>query len=377
MFRGNSANSNANTPSAREIVATIEAVTSGVENFKERLDALEGHVRASNERFTLSTRHGGAGDGVSPAAQKEFNAALRGQFNAMSTDSNTDGGYLVPDEIDRAISRFQSLYSPMRRLARVVTARGHYSKPHITDGVTSGWTTERGSRPETAGFKISMTSPPVGEVYANVPVTQQLLDDNDFNIGSVVEEEIATEFSEKEGDAWINGNSVDKPAGILSYPTVANASWAWGKLGFTVTGHATAFASSNPADPLIDLFYSLRAGYRSNSVWLMNSDTANRLNKLKDGQGNYLWQPSIAAGAPPSLLGRPVEIDDNMPAMGANTFPVAIGDWNRGYSIVDKTRTRILRDPYSSKPYVLFYATKRVGGAVMDFDAIKLLKCST
>jgi HK97 family phage major capsid protein len=193
----------------------------------------------------------------------------------------------------------------------------------------------------------------------------------------VVEEEIALNFAEKEGAAWITGDAIGKPSGLLSYPTIANASWAWGRLGFVVTGHATAFASTAPMDCLFDAYYGLKAGYRTNSSWLMSSATANIVRKFKDGQGNYLWTASVISGQPDALLGRPVEIDDNMPAVGANAFPIAFGDFYRGYTIVDKTRTRILRDPYSAKPYVMFYATKRMGGAVVDFDAIKLVKCST
>ncbi|NJL73327.1 MAG: phage major capsid protein [Candidatus Competibacteraceae bacterium] len=162
--------------------------------------------------------------------------------------------------------------------------------------------------------------------------------------------------------------------GFLTHTTVANASWAWGKLGFVVSGNGTGFATSSPTDCLYDLFYGLRAEYRANSTWLMSSATANVVSKFKDGEGRHVWQPSLQEGRPPTLIGRPVVIVEDMPPVGAGNFPIAFGDFRRGYTIVDRQGVRVLRDPYSAKPHVLFYTTKRVGGDVTDFAAIKLLK---
>jgi len=203
------------------------------------------------------------------------------------------------------------------------------------------------------------------------------LDDAGFDVESELAQDIAEAFSELEGAAFITGSGVGRPKGITQYDTIANTSWAWGKLGFIVTGNASNFAASNPADPLITLVYSLKSVYRQNASWVMNSTVAGTIRKFKDGQGNYLWQPSTILGQPDMLLGYPVFTDDNMPDVGSNTFPVAFGDFQRGYTIIDRLGLRVLRDPYTNKPFVNFYTIKRVGGGVANYEAIKLLKCST
>ena len=162
--------------------------------------------------------------------------------------------------------------------------------------------------------------------------------------------------------------------GYLDYAKVAGASWSWGNLGYIATGVAGGFAASNPADKLMDLAYALKSGYRQNAVWTMNRKTQSAIRKFKDGQGNYLWQPALAAGAKASLLGFPVVEVEHMPDIAADAYALAFGDFARGYLIVDRVGVRVLRDPYSSKPYVLFYTTKRVGGGVQNFEALKLMK---
>jgi len=196
------------------------------------------------------------------------------------------------------------------------------------------------------------------------------------DIAQWLADEVSITFAEQEGAAFISGNGIKKPKGVLAYPTVANASYAWGKLGFVVTGGAAAFASSNPADAIINLHYALKAGYRNNASWLISDAVMGTVRQMKDGQNNYLWAPPTV-DAPATILGKPVVTDDNMPALAANAFPIAFGDFQRGYLISDRMGVQVLRDPYTNKPYVQFYTTKRVGGGVVNFEAIKLLKCST
>jgi len=189
--------------------------------------------------------------------------------------------------------------------------------------------------------------------------------------------EVGITFAEQEGAAFISGNGVRRPRGLLTYPTVANASYDWGSIGYVVTGAAAAFATSNPADAMIDLYYALKAGYRNGATWLTSDAVMATIRKFKDGQGNYLWAPPTGVDMPATILGKPVATDDNMPALGANAFPVAFGDFRRAYLILDRVGIRVLRDPYTSKPNVKFYTTKRVGGGLANFEAVKLLKCST
>ena len=201
-----------------------------------------------------------------------------------------------------------------------------------------------------------------------------MLDDAAVDIEQWVADEVYTVFAEQEGAAFVNGNGISKPKGFLAYTKVPDASWTFGSLGYVATGAAGNFGESEPADALIDLVYSVRAGYRTNGKFVMSRRTQQALRKFKSSTGEYLWEPSSAANGQPSLLGFPVVEAEDMPDIAAGSFSVAFGDFQRGYIVVDRVGIRILRDPYSNKPYVLFYTTKRVGGGVQDFAAIKLLK---
>jgi HK97 family phage major capsid protein len=212
------------------------------------------------------------------------------------------------------------------------------------------------------------------ELYAMPAATATLLDDAAVNIDEWIAGEVELTFAVQEGAAFVNGDGSSKPKGFLAYDTVANASWVWGKLGYIASGAAGAFASSNPSDALVDLIYALKAGYRQNGAFVMNRKTQATIRKFKDSGGGYLWQPPAQAGGRASLMTFPLVEAEDMPDIAANALSVAFGDFRRGYLIVDRQGVRVLRDPYSAKPYVLFYTTKRVGGGVQDFDALKLLK---
>lgn len=299
------------------------------------------------------------------------------EAKALSVGSDPDGGYLVPDETERAVNSALKDISPIRAIAGVRQVSGSvYKKPFAITGADTGWVGEAAARPQTAAPTLAELTFPTMELYAMPAATQSLLDDSAVNIDQWLAEEVRASFAEQEGTAFVTGDGTNKPKGFLAYATVANGSWSWGNIGFIATGAAGAFAATDPGDKLIDLAYAVKAGYRANGRFVMSRSTQSVIRKMKDADGTYLWQPSLEAGAPSTLLGYPVAESEDMPDIAANSLSVAFGDFSRGYLIVDRVGIRVLRDPYSSKPYVLFYTTKRVGGGVQDFDAIKLLKFS-
>ncbi|MFP3945022.1 MAG: phage major capsid protein, partial [Alphaproteobacteria bacterium] len=223
---------------------------------------------------------------------------------------------------------------------------------------------------------LSLLEFPVMELFAMPAATQSLLDDAYVNVDEWLAEEIRTVFAEQEGAAFVNGDGVSRPRGFLSYPKAANGTEGWGELGFVLSGADGAFAATDPSDRLIDLVYGVKQAHRSAAHWVMNRSVQAEIRKIKDADGNYIWQPGIRDGQPASLLGYPVTEAPDMPDIASGSFSIAFGDFGRGYLIVDRVGLRILRDPFSAKPYVLFYTTKRVGGGVQNFEAIKLMKFS-
>ncbi|MHA6690590.1 phage major capsid protein [Devosia sp. A449] len=297
----------------------------------------------------------------------------------LTTQSDPDGGYLVPSETESTIDRVLGTVSTLRSLSRVITISGQeYKKLVNVGGATSGWVGEEDERPETANPKLREIVINTGEIYAMPGATQTTLDDARIDIGGWLGEEVSIEFSEQENRSFVSGNGVKKPRGFLSYDMVQNDAYAWGKLGFIASGDASGFIASsttaNPADALIDLHYALKQGYRANASWLMSDATMGKVRKWKDADGNYIWAAPTDKAGVATILGKQVHNDDNMPKVAANAFPIAFGDFRRGYLIADRAGIRVLRDPFTSKPNVLFYTTKRVGGGVVNFEAIKLLK---
>jgi HK97 family phage major capsid protein len=262
----------------------------------------------------------------------------------------------------------------MRRLATVRRiSTSTYKKLVSQGGASSGWVAEKGTRSETDTPTLREIAINTKEIYAQPFATQELLDDSGIDIAAWLGDEVAIEFDEQESDAFINGNGVEKPKGIAAYSMVANASYAWGKVGYIASGNASLL---NNADKLIDLQHALKAVYRNGAAWLMADTTLNTIRKFKDGEGNYLWRPGLAENAPDTLLGKPIEVDDNVDAIGGNKYPVFYGNFKRAYMIVDRIGTRVLRDPFSNKPYIAFYTTKRVGGGIVMYEAIKAMKIS-
>jgi HK97 family phage major capsid protein len=299
------------------------------------------------------------------------------ESKALSIGSNPDGGYLATEELEARVNRGVRNVSPIRAIAQVRRVSGSvYKKPFAIADAATGWVAETAARPETGTPTLAELSFPTMELYAMPAATSALLDDAAVDIDEWIADEVQGSFAQQEGTAFVTGNGTARPKGFLDYTKVANASWSWGNIGYITTGTAGAFAASNPGDRLIDLVYTVKTGYRANGTFVFNRATQAVIRKMKDLDGNYLWQPAAKAGDASTLMGFPVAESEDMPNIATDSYSVAFGDFRRGYLIVDRAGIRILRDPYSSKPYVLFYTTKRVGGGVQDFDAIKLLRFS-
>ncbi len=359
-----------------EKLARIDAA---IDSARTRLDRM-GLERARPPLADPITRDDGAAQEHKAAFDLyvragESDGLKRLEAKAMSAGSGPDGGYLVPDNLERTVLQRLAVLSPIRAIASVQQiSGGQYKRAVSTGAPVTGWVAETAARPGTDAPSLAQLAFPAAELYAMPAATQTLLDDSVVNVEEWLAGEVETAFAEQEGIAFVTGNGVGRPKGFLASDTVANASWAPGKLGFVGTGNSAGFAAANPSDVLFDLVYALRAAYRQNARFVMNRRTQSAIRKFKDADGNYLWQPALAADRSATLMGFPVTEAEAMPDIAAGSLSVAFGDFRRGYLVVDRMGLRVLRDPYSAKPYVLFYTTKRVGGGVQDFDAIKLLK---
>ncbi|WP_426032724.1 phage major capsid protein [Caulobacter sp. DWP3-1-3b2] len=301
--------------------------------------------------------------------------ALLLEAKGLSEGVATAGGYVAPPELERQILRRLQATSPMRDICQVRTiGSGTFRKPVSTAGLAASWVAETAARPETTPPTLDVIDFPAGELYASPAATQALLDDAYVNIDEWLAEEVQDAFAAQETAAFVSGDGVNKPKGLLAYVAAADASYAWGQMGYLATGVAGAWPATNPTDKLIDLIYAAKTQYRQNGRFVMNRRTVSAVRKFKDAQGNYIWNAALQPGQSASLLGYPVTEIEAMPDVGANTLALAFGDFEKGYLITDRAGVRVLRDPYSAKPHVLFYTTKRVGGGIQNFDAIKLLK---
>jgi HK97 family phage major capsid protein len=319
--------------------------------------------REHKAAFELYVRHG------ETAGLK----ALEGK--ALSAGSGPDGGFLVPVPAEREITLRMMQVSPIRALATVrEISTSVYKKAFSITGPATGWAAETAARPQTNSQVIADLNFPTMELYAMPSATQTILDDAAVDVERWIAEEIDSVFAEQEGAAFVNGDGVSRPQGFLTPAKVANGSWSWGRIGYVPTGVSGALPAAHPSDILVDLVYALKAGFRQNAAFVLNRKTLSSIRKLKATTGEYLWQPPATLGATSSLMNFPVVEAEDMPDIAADTFAIAFGDFRRGYLIVDRVGVRVLRDPFSAKPYVLFYTTKRVGGGVQNFEAIKLLK---
>mgnify|MGYP001495226174 CR=1 FL=1 len=335
------------------------------------------HLGGAGARETAAVRdHRRAFDEYVRKGETANLARLEAKALAVTTNSGADGGYLVPPETERAVMSALKDISPIRAIASVRQVSGSvYKKPFATTGFATGWVAETTAR-SSPSYTPTLVEVPFAtkEIYAMPAATATLLDDSAVNIDEWIAEEVRDTFALQEGTAFVKGNGTTEPKGFMSYDKAAAGSEPWGEIGFIKTGANGAFPGSSPSDKLIDLVYTLNASYRAGGTFIFNRGTQAVIRKMKDDEGNYLWQPAVAAGLPSQLMGYPVVESEDMPAITTGSYSIAFGDFRRGYLIVDRVGIRILRDHYSSMPYVLFYTTKRVGGGVQDFNAIKLLQ---
>lgn len=288
-----------------------------------------------------------------------------------------DGGYAVPREIDAQIDATLKSISPIRRIANVVqVGSAGYRKLVTQNGVSSGWAAETASRPETGTPTFNEIVPPMGDLYANPAASQFMLDDAQFDVEAWLANEIAMEFARAEGAAFVTGSGSNRPKGFVTGPvsTAGDGTRAFGTLQYIASGADGGFSSSAPQDRLVDLIASLRSPYRQGAVWVMNARTLAAVRKMKTADGDFLWQAAMSADRADTLLGYAVVEAEDMPDIAPGSLSIAFGNFRSGYLIAERAETAILRDPYTNKPYVYFYATKRVGGIVSNSEAIKLMK---
>ena len=307
------------------------------------------------------------------------------QRKAMNMTTPEEGGFAIPTDLDREILSLMRVENVMRQICNVITVgTSDYKKLVNKHGATVGWVGETDTRPQTGTPNLAQLVPYMGEIYAMPAATQQNLDDSFFSVEAFLSEEIAAEFAEEEETVFVSGNGTKKPKGFLDYAvaTTADGTRAFGTLQYRATGTAGGFRPiggspvGNPADDIIDLVGDLKKKMLSGAVFLACKAIYTAIRKFKDANGNYIWQPSIQAGKPDLLLGYPAIICEAMPGLVSGASALAFGNFKRGYKIVDRMGTRVLRDPFTAKPYILFYTTKRVGGMVEDSEAIKILKLS-
>jgi len=298
------------------------------------------------------------------------------ELKSLSGASGPEGGFAVPQEIDGLIGATLRDISPIRAIATVVqTGSAGYRKLVTTGGTPSGWVSETAGRPETDTPDFNEIAPPTGELYANPAASQMMLDDAAFDVEAWLADEIAREFAQAEGAAFVSGSGVNQPRGFLNAAVTDENDdvRAFGALQYVASGASGGFASE---DALVDLVHTLRPAYRQGASFVMNSATLARIRKFKTADGAFLWQPSLAQGQPATLLGYPVVEAEDMPDIAADSLSIAFGNFRAGYLIAERSATRILRDPFTNKPFVHFYATKRVGGQLMNSEAIKLMQFS-
>ena len=361
-----------------DIVARQDALEENVATIRTDLD----EVKARVDRIGRAAQRPALGSGDSaPAEVKGFvdGYLRRGAVHEIKSISGTvpsDGGYAVPRQIDAMIARELTDISPIRAIAQVVqTGTAGYRKLISTGGTASGWASEIGERDETDTPTFAEIAPPTGDLYANPAASQSMLDDAAFDLESWLVSEIAMEFARAEGAAFVNGSGTNQPRGFLkaTTSTLGDGSRAFGSVQYIGTGSATGLGD-DPDLTLIDLVHTLKAGHRQGAAFVMNSATLAEVRKLKTVDGAFLWQPGLVEGQPDRLLGYPVVEAEDMPDIAGGAYPIAFGNFRHGYLIAERSATQVLRDPFSNKPFVHFYATKRIGGQVLDSAAIKLLR---
>ena len=346
-----------------------------VDRINADISKLQDAVDEANTRIAAAQLQGVAQGGLK---DKEYSAAFsthmkRGEINAaLNKGVAGEGGYLAPTEWDRTITDKLVQVSPMRSLASQQTiSTAAYSKLFNNMGTTSGWVGETAARPVTATPAFGTLTYTTGEIYANPSATQGMLDDAEINLEAWLAGEVQTEFAYQEGVAFLSGDGVNKPNGILTYVTGGTnaATHPWGAITTVNSGAAAALTT----DGILSLVYSLPSEFTGNARFAMNRATLAAARKLKDTTNQYIWQPSYAAGQPSTLAGYAVSEVAGMPDVAAAAKAVLFGDFKRTYLVIDRIGVRVIRDNLTSKPYVSFYTTKRVGGGMLSPQAMRAL----
>ena len=371
-----------------------QAVSAFLGEFRDFQGEIELKLQQTEERLTMLDRkthhaarpHLAAENDSGAPHRKAFHDYLRSgdddglrglefEQKALSTVVNSDGGFLVDPQTAEQVQSVLYSAASLRAVAQVVHVEATSYDVLIDHAdLGAGWASETAATAETDTPQIDRISIPLHELSALPKASQRLLDDSAFDVEGWLAGRIADKFARAEAAAFISGDGADKPRGILDHTIVAEGGWSWGNLGYIATGTEGGLGDG---DAIVDLVYALGARYRANATFVMNSKTAGIVRKLKDADGRFLWSDGLAAGEPARLMGYPVLVTEDMPDAATNSYSIAFGDFAAGYTVAERPDLRVLRDPFSAKPHVLFYATKRVGGDVSDFAAIKLLKFGT
>ena len=375
---------------ASEAKAAADKLQRENEEQAKRLSQAEGEAaelqRQIEELASKSGRPGARGGNPDVEAHKAgFNAFMRKgnedglhelERKALQTGVDADGGYAVPEEVDMRLIEFERDGNPMRSVSgQLSISTPDYKKLVNLGGAASGWVGEDDTRTETDTPTIAQLPAFMGEVYANPASTQTALDDMAIDVEGWLAREVAIQFADQENTAFTSGNGTNKPKGILAYATAATTDKAGTRPFGTLQELTTEAAAAVSGDDLINTVHALRSGYRSNATWMMTNMTLAAIRKLKVDSDNYLWRPGLEEGQPDRILGYRVVENEDLPEItdGAGSEAVLFGDFSRGYLVIDRIGTRVLRDPFTKKPYVFFYTTKRVGGMLVDSLAIKVL----
>jgi HK97 family phage major capsid protein len=394
------------SPETEAKLAKINAELDSLGEMKRRLETVE----------TRAARPGGPGTPTGTPEEREYRSAffswvrnprdqaremrLRDVARQLQTKANgTDleqraaqvitstgsaGGFALPEEIARQIARLSVDISPIRQISRVVTVgTPDYKELFDTNGAGFEWVGENGTRSQTNTPNLAEVAPTFGMASARPRSTEEALDDLFFDVESWLIMSASEAIAQGEGAAFVSGDGTNKPKGFMNYTinTSSDGVRTFGHLQKVLTGVAGGFVatttSSNPGNTFIDVIHSMKGPLRAGASWVMNSKTLAAVRKLVDLDGNYIWRPGLTEGQPSSILGYSVVELPDMPDIATTSTPIAFGNWKRGYTVVDRFGIRTLRDPYTNKPYVNFYTTKRVGGMVVDSEAIKILSVSS
>lgn len=368
-----------------EHTAQLEAAKKGqteafqalkVDNINAEIDRLQKSVDETNVK--LAAAELGGSTSAHQVKDREYTSAFQAHMKrgdiqaALNKGAASDGGYTAPTEWDRTITDKLVQVSPMRSLATVQSiSTNAFSKLFNMKGTVSGWVGEAAARPVTATPTFGTLTYTTGEIYANPSATQQMLDDSEVNLEAWLAGEVEQEFAYQEGLAFLAGDGANKPNGILTYVTGGTnaAAHPYGAITTVNSGAAGALT----ADGIVNLTETLPSEFTGNARFVLNKATIKAIRLLKDGQGNYLWQPSYTAGAPATINGFGYTEMPGMPAVAANAKPILFGDFKRGYLVIDRVGVRVLRDPFSNKPYVSFYVTRRVGGGLLNPEVLRAM----